>query len=74
VRRLEKLAGELAAAPGCQDRQQIVDTAQTTAELVNRLRAHDMAECMGCASARVSVTADEQHMNSMPICRQGKVA
>jgi hypothetical protein len=74
VRRLEKLADELAAASGCQDRQQILDTAETTAELVNRLRAHDMADCMGCASARVSVAADEQPVNSTPICRQGEVA
>ena len=58
VRRLEKRADELAAAPGCPHRQQIVDTAESTAELVNRLLAHDMADCVGCSSVR----------------RQGKVA
>jgi hypothetical protein len=72
--RLEKLADELAAQLGCQDRQQILDTAETTAELANRLRAHDMAECMGCASARMSVATDEQPVNSTSICGQGKVA
>jgi hypothetical protein len=30
VRRLEKLADELAAAPSCQERQQILDTVETT--------------------------------------------
>ena len=57
VRRLEKLADELASAPCCEQRQQILDTAETTAELGNRLRGHDMAQCAACASARDSVAA-----------------
>ena len=58
VRRLEKLADELAAAPSCQQRQQILDTVETTTELVNRLRAHDMTPCIACASARTSAALD----------------
>jgi putative hemolysin len=58
VRRLEKLADELAAAPSCQQRQQILDTVETTTELVNRLRAHDMMQCVACASARTSAALD----------------
>ena len=58
VRRLEKLADELAAAPSCQQRQQILDTVETTTELVNRLRAHDMVPCVACASARTSAALD----------------
>ena len=57
VRRLERLADELASAPCCEQRQQILDTAETTAELVNRLRGHDMAQCAACASARASAAA-----------------
>jgi hypothetical protein len=64
VRRLERLADELASAPCCEQRQQILDTAETTAELVNRLRAHDMAQCGACALARASAAA----------VREGKVA
>ena len=41
----------------CEPRQQILDTAETTAELVNRLRGHDMAQCAACASARASAAA-----------------
>jgi len=58
VRRLEKLADELAAAPSCQQRQQILDTVETTTELVNRLRAHDLVPCAACASARTSAAID----------------
>jgi hypothetical protein len=58
VRRLEKLADELAAAPSCPQRQQILDTVETTTELVNRLRAHDMLPCVACASARTSAALD----------------
>jgi hypothetical protein len=49
VRRLERLADELAAAPCCPDRQRIVDTAETTADLVSRFQAHDLSECEACA-------------------------
>ena len=49
VRRLEKLADELAALPSCDLRQQIIDTAESTGELVNRLRGHDLAQCAACA-------------------------
>ena len=49
VRRLEKLADELAALPSCEARQEIIDTAESTGGLVNRLRAHDMAQCAACA-------------------------
>ena len=58
VRRLEKLADELAAAPSCPQRQQIQDTVETTTELVNRLRAHDMVPCVACASARTGAVLD----------------
>jgi hypothetical protein len=49
VRRLEKLADRLAVLPGCEARERIIDTCQTTEELVNRLQAHDMAQCAACA-------------------------
>jgi hypothetical protein len=52
VRRQEKLADELASLPCCEERQKILDTSDTTAELVNRLQGHDLARCAGCASAR----------------------
>lgn len=74
VRRLEKLADELAAAPSCQERERILDTAETTAELVNRLRAHDMAQCAACASARASVAVSGEGANSASPRRAGKVA
>ena len=74
VRRLEKLADELAAAPSCQEREQILDTAETTAELVNRLRAHDMAQCAYCASARTRVAASDERASSTSRRRAGKVA
>jgi hypothetical protein len=60
VRRMEKRADELAAALGCPERQQILDTVDTTVGLVNRLRAHDMAQCAACASARASVATECQ--------------
>jgi hypothetical protein len=53
VRRLERAADELASVPSCELRQQILDTLETTAQLVNRLRAHDMSQCAGCASLLV---------------------
>jgi hypothetical protein len=59
VGRLEKLADELAAAPSCPEREQILDTAETTTELVNRLRAHDRMPCVACASARTSAAIGE---------------
>ena len=58
VRRLEKLADDLAAAPSCPQREQILDTAETTAVLVNQLRAHDLAHCAACASLRATVASD----------------
>ena len=48
VRRLEKLADELAALPSCDVRQRIIDTAESTGELVNRLRGHDLTPCAAC--------------------------
>ena len=74
VRRLEKLADELAAAPSCQQRERILDTAEITAELVNRLRAHDMAQCADCASVRARGAASGEGANSTSPRRAGKVA
>ena len=74
VRRLEKLADEWAMLPSCQEREQILDTAETTAGLVNRLRAHDMAQCAACASARARVAARIEAENSSSPRREGKVA
>jgi hypothetical protein len=74
VHRLEKLADEWATWPSCQEREQILDTAETTAGLVNRLRAHDMAQCAACGSAGARVAARAEAENSASPCRQGKVA
>jgi hypothetical protein len=74
VRRLEKLADEWATLPSCQEREQILDAAETTAGLVNRLRAHDMAQCAACASARARVAAGVEGENSLSPRRAGKVA
>ena len=74
VRRLEKLADELATAPSCRQREQVLDTSETTAELVNRLRAHDMAHCADCASARARIAASVEGANSASPRRAGKVA
>jgi protein-arginine kinase activator protein McsA len=51
VRRIEQLADELAKAPSCPERQQILDTAETTAGLMNRLQAHDIAQCAACGAS-----------------------
>jgi hypothetical protein len=54
VRRLEMLADELAARPGCEERAALVDSCEGTWQLVNALRAHDMTPCTGCASAHAA--------------------
>ena len=54
VRRIERIADELATEPSCPERQQIIDTAETTAGLVNSLQAHDREHCSECALARAS--------------------
>lgn len=47
-RRMERLADQLAALPSCETRQRIIESAATTAGLVNALRAHDLARCASC--------------------------
>jgi len=74
VHRLEKLADELATASSCQEREEILNTSETTAELVNRLRAHDLAQCADCASARARVAASVEGAHSASPRRAGKVA
>jgi hypothetical protein len=44
IRQEEAKADELAALPSCDARQQIIDTATSTGNVVNRLKAHDL-EC-----------------------------
>jgi hypothetical protein len=53
-RRIEALAVALAALPGCEDRQRIVDACHTAPVLVNRLRGHDLAQCAACAATRAA--------------------
>jgi hypothetical protein len=48
-RRIEKQADELAKLPSCAVRNNIIDNAPTTQQLVNQLRAHDQAACSACA-------------------------
>ncbi len=43
ILRLEAEVRELCALPSCAVRDQIIDRVQTTAQLANALRAHDMA-------------------------------
>src|SRR5580658_8937573 len=52
VRHLEEVADELTAMGGCEERQAMVDRAETTGGLVNRLRAHDMSPCNACTARR----------------------
>jgi protein-arginine kinase activator protein McsA len=47
--RMEVLAEQLAASPSCEARQRLMDTAETTGDLVNRLRAHDQTACNMCS-------------------------
>jgi len=49
--RMEREGNEMAAKPSCEERQRIIDRAQSTAQLVNALRAHDQTGCLGCAAA-----------------------
>jgi hypothetical protein len=74
VRRLEKQADELALVPSCEQRQQILDTAETAAALVNRLRAHDMSQCAACAAMRARVAAATENESAKSVCGSGKVA
>jgi len=53
--RIEQEAEALTAMPSCEARQRIIDEAASTGELVNRLRAHDLAQCVACAAGRKSV-------------------
>jgi hypothetical protein len=46
--RMELQADQLAALPSCETRQQIIDNAETTMQLVNALRAHDQHPCPSC--------------------------
>jgi hypothetical protein len=50
VRRVEAKAEALLAKPGCEDRERLVETADTTESLVNRLEHHDMT-CPTCCPA-----------------------
>jgi hypothetical protein len=47
VRRLEAKADFLAAKPGCEERQGIIEKAETTEWLVNTLECHDIT-CRQC--------------------------
>jgi hypothetical protein len=74
VQRLEKLAHELAVLPSCPQRQQILDHTDTTEVLVNRLRAHDMAQCADCATLLARAAAATESAYAMPPNASGKVA
>jgi len=54
--RIERLAAELASVPSCESRQRIIERAQSAAEVVNGLRAHDMS---GCGLCRALTQASE---------------
>lgn len=74
VRRLERVAEELAAMAGCEVRDGIVERAETTAGLVNCLRAHDMAECSVCAVVRRKAAVGREAASATSHPGSGKVA
>lgn len=57
--RVEQEACELADRPGCDERLQLIDKAQTVNILVNRLKAHDQAGCPACAAVRSLAPCDD---------------
>jgi hypothetical protein len=71
LRRMEALADALCAQLGCEERERIMDACETTAELVNRLRAHELAQCAACASTRATVATDRLHLNQAAVCCEG---
>jgi len=46
--RIESEADRLSALPSCDRRAMIIDRAETTRQLVNELRAHDLSGCPSC--------------------------
>jgi hypothetical protein len=74
VHRIEAEADRLAALQSsCDRRALLIDRAQTTGELVNLLRAHDM-ECVICGSTRKTVVSDRLYVNSAAVCCNLEVA
>jgi hypothetical protein len=71
LRRVERLADELAAKPSCEFRQAIIDRAETTEGLVNALRAHDLVQCIACASTARTVADDRLLVNLAAVCCEG---
>lgn len=68
VRRIEAEADALAALQTtCDRRAMLIDRAESTAELVNLLRAHD-TECAVCGSSRKTVVSDRLYVNSAAVC------
>ena len=74
VRRLEKVADELTAMGGCEERQAMVDRAETTGGLVNRLRAHDMSPCNACTALRRRAAMAGETATAQSLADTGKVA
>lgn len=74
VRRLEQLADALAMIPGCEERHRIVERAETTAGLVNRLRGHDLLPCGACAELRRKMTIASEGAPAVPKSDSGMVA
>lgn len=73
-RRVETLADQLAAMPSCETRRQLIEDANTTAGLVNALRAHDLSRCVYCYSDRKAVQRDREYVNPDAVCCEGEVA
>ena len=74
VRHLEAQANALAAQAGCAEREAVANSCESTEQLVNTLRAHDMAQCAACASTRGTVTADRLYVDPAAVCCEGKAA
>lgn len=56
--RLEAEGGALALLPSCDERQRIIDRAESVAQLVNQLRAHDQTGCPDCAAIELAACDD----------------
>jgi hypothetical protein len=57
MERIDSEADRLTALPSCDYRAMIIDRAQTSRQLVNELRAHDMNGCHGCRSLSLAEVA-----------------
>jgi hypothetical protein len=62
------------SSPLCPEQATIMNTAETIGELANRLRAHELTECVACASTGKTVIEDRLHVNPAAICCEGEVA